>query len=409
MKNIIDELKASSVLTKEEIERIKLYVKKKYPNNSSKENALILSSTIYQIIDRNLEGINVENKQNIKKSILQSTILNDKRDILKWDIFHACTTQLKENPQMKTSIISWINKNQKNTLSKESFEEYVASIDNTSAGLDLSYLDVKLSPSYEVAKHKTYEHKVFKYHRLLSLKLNFKNKILKYKNEASLHFHSVSEEIGTHLESISSKILSRKVTLSLLILLILSLYSLNNLVMDSSMLKYKLENKSIVVQNHVPGIDISELYVKDAMSYHPHLPDYFNYKDIDKGKLLEFLNIRNSILAEEPYFSAIIRSSKEFNLNPHILFAITGQEQSFVPKNHEDAKKIANNPFNVFHSWQEYNTDIYDSSRIAARTVINLAKDKPADMDIFDWINTKYASDKSWGNGVKEIFEDLGE
>ena len=114
------------------------------------------------------------------------------------------------------------------------------------------------------------------------------------------------------------------------------------------------------------------------------------------------------MLAEEPYFSAIIRASKEFNLNPHILFAITGQEQSFVPKNNENAEKIANNPFNVFHSWQEYNTDIYDSSRIAARTVINLAKDKPNNIDIFDWINSKYADDKNWGRGVKEIFETLG-
>lgn len=404
MKNIIENLKVSSVITKEEIERIKLYVKKKYPNNSSKENALILSNTIYQIIDCNLEGINVENKQNIKRNILQSTILSDKKSILKWDIFNACTTELKENPKMKTFIISWINKNQKNIVSQESFEEYVASIDNTSDGSDLSYLDIKLPPRYEVAKHKE-----FKYNWLLSLKLNAKNQILKFKKEASLHFHSAYEKIGTLLGGFSSRILSRKLTLSILTLLILSLYSLNNLVMDSSMAKDKLKDKSIVVQNHVPGIDISDLYVKDVMSHHPHLPDYFNYKDIDKGKLLAFLNTRNSILAQEPYFSAIIRSSKEFNLNPHILFAITGQEQSFVPKNHEDAQKIANNPFNVFHSWQEYNTDIYDSSRIAARTVINLAKDKPADMDIFNWINTKYASDKSWGNGVKEIFEELGE
>lgn len=70
---------------------------------------------------------------------------------------------------------------------------------------------------------------------------------------------------------------------------------------------------------------------------------------------------------------------------------------------------IANNPFNVFHSWQEYNTNIYDSSRIAARTVINLSKDKPIDTDIFEWINNKYAEDKGWGRGVKGIFQKLDE
>ena len=67
MKNVIDELKASSVLTKEEIERIKLYVVKKYPNNSFKENALILSKTIYRIIDNNLVGVDSEYHQIIKK------------------------------------------------------------------------------------------------------------------------------------------------------------------------------------------------------------------------------------------------------------------------------------------------------------------------------------------------------
>lgn len=404
MNNVIDELKASSVLTKQEIERIKLYVKKKYPNNSSKENAVILSSTIYEIIDSNLGGINVEEKQNIKKSIIQNTILKDKKDILKWDVFNAMTTELEENPQLKTPLIAWINKNQKNTVSQETFEEYVIDTSNTSDGAELSYLDIKLPPKYSVVKDKE-----SKYKALLRHKLNFKNLICKYKKEALSKASSLSKRINIQIESASNEIYSRKIALSIFILLILSLYSLNNLIINNNALKDKVKNKNIEERNQVPSFDTSDLYVKDVMSYHPYLPDYFDYKSIDKDKLLKFLNTKNSILAEEPYFSAIIRSSREFNLNPHILFAITGQEQSFVPKNHKDAKKIANNPFNVFYSWQEYNTDIYDSSRIAARTVINLAKDKPIDMDIFDWINSKYANDKSWGRGVKEIFKSLGE
>lgn len=367
MNNVIDELKTSSVLTKEEIERIKLYIKKKYLNNSSKENSLILSRAIYEIIDNNLEGINREEKQNIRKNIIKSTILKDKINILKFDIFNAYITELEENPQLKTSIIEWINKNQKNTVSKEIFEEYMVSIHNTSEIEELPYLEIKSPP----------KKKVFK--------------------------------INILLQTISNKISSRKIALSLLTLLILSLCSLTNPNIRRNILLDKFKNKNETEQIDVSSIDTSDVYVKDVMSYHPHLPDYFNYKSIDQDKLLVFLNKRNSILGEEPYFSAIIRASKEFNLNPHILFAITGQEQSFVPKNQENAEKIANNPFNVFHSWQEYNTDIYDSSRIAARTVINLAKDKPSNIDIFDWINNKYAGDKNWGRGVKGIFGELDE
>jgi hypothetical protein len=138
-----------------------------------------------------------------------------------------------------------------------------------------------------------------------------------------------------------------------------------------------------------------------------HLPDEFKYKVIDQISLREFLKSRGSILSEEPYFSVIINTSKDFNLNPLLLFAIAGQEQSFVPKESKNAVKIANNPYNVFNSWQNYNTDIEDSSRIASRTVINLSKDRPSNIDLFIWINRKYSEDKDWHYGVRSIYEQL--
>ncbi len=55
-----------------------------------------------------------------------------------------------------------------------------------------------------------------------------------------------------------------------------------------------------------------------------------------------------------------------------------------MPKNNKSAKKIANNPFNVFHSWEEYNSNIRDSSRIAARTVFNLLKTMPKGQDLLN-------------------------
>ncbi|MBZ9622547.1 glucosaminidase domain-containing protein [Clostridium sp. FP2] len=399
MKNVIDELKGSFVLTRQEIEKIKLYVVKKYPNNSSKENASILSRTMYEIIDKNLEGINREDKQNIKRNIMQSTILKNKDNILKSDVFNAFIIESEENPQLKTSLIKWINKNQKNTVSQEDFEKYVGSLNVSNDIEKLPYKRAELATMDNVVKFKGAS----------ICKHNSKNLICKYKRGLAVRINSASETINMMLEVVANKISSTKIALSVLILLILSLYSLNNPINISKIIGDENKNKNEIKQKDVLSSDKYDLFVADAMSYHPHLPEYFNYKTIDKGKLLEFLNSRNSILAEEPYFSAIIRTSKEFNLNPHILFAITGQEQSFVPKSHENAQKIANNPFNVFHSWKEYNTDIYDSSRIAARTVINLSKDKPTNMDIFDWINSKYAEDKSWGKGVKEIFEELGE
>ena len=397
MKKVIDELKASSVLTKEEIERIKAYIVKKYPNNSSKENALILSKTIYGIIDNNLGSINGEEKKKIRKNVIRGTILKDKENILKWDIFNAYIVELEENPKLEISLIDWLNKNQKYTISQDTFEEYVASINNTMDAYKLNPLDNKLPSKARIVKKNI----------LFSYKRNVRTIILRYKKEFTVKLNNFYEKINIKLEIVSNELSSRKMALSLLTLLMVSLYSLTNIITGSNILENKLINQT--EKTKIQSIDISDLYVKDAMSYHPHLPDYFNYKSINKDKLLDFLHARNSMLAEEPYFSAIIRASKEFNLNPYLLFAITGQEQSFVPKDHENAEKIANNPFNVFHSWQDYNTDIYDSSRIVARTVINLSKDKPSNIDIFDWINNKYAGDKNWGKGVREIFESFGE
>ncbi|RXI46185.1 hypothetical protein DP130_11520 [Clostridium tetani] len=166
---------------------------------------------------------------------------------------------------------------------------------------------------------------------------------------------------------------------------------------------YVFSNK---VEN-VATINYDLLISKIENNNSTSLPSYFKYIEIDNEKLKTFLINRNSLLSEEPYFSSIINSAKEFNLNPLILFAITGQEQSFVPKTDKSSKKIANNPFNVFHSWMEYNTDIVDSSKIACRTVINLCEDRPQGEDPFQWINRKYAEDKNWHKGVRSIYNDL--
>ncbi|MGH4121372.1 MAG: hypothetical protein ACREV6_00230 [Clostridium sp.] len=138
-----------------------------------------------------------------------------------------------------------------------------------------------------------------------------------------------------------------------------------------------------------------------------HLPDYLMYKNVNITNLKEFLKSKNSILVQEPYFSAILSASKDFNLNPLVLFAIAGQEQSFVPKDAKNAYKIANNPFNVFISWKKYNTNIQDAASIAARTIVNLCKNKPNNIEAFTWVNRKYSEDKNWSKAVRSIFNKL--
>lgn len=148
---------------------------------------------------------------------------------------------------------------------------------------------------------------------------------------------------------------------------------------------------------------------EEAKNLTTHLPDWFKYKVIDESLLKSYLASRSSLLKDEPYFSSIMEVSKEFNINPILLFAITGQEQSFVPQDHVSAVKIANNPYNVFCSWQSYNTDIVDASEIACRTIINLSKDRPDSVDPLVWVNRKYSADQDWHYGVRSLYNEIVE
>lgn len=131
------------------------------------------------------------------------------------------------------------------------------------------------------------------------------------------------------------------------------------------------------------------------------------YHNVDQKKLKAYLNARGSLLASEPYFSTILSVSRQHNLSPLLLFAIAGQEQALVPRSGSDAPLVANNPFNVFGSWQEYNTSINDSANIAANTIVSLSKGRPAGADPLAWINRKYASDPNWYKGVWSFLHEL--
>lgn len=137
------------------------------------------------------------------------------------------------------------------------------------------------------------------------------------------------------------------------------------------------------------------------------LPSGYNYHALNEDKLRSWLQAKQSLLAEEPYFTAILAAAENNDIHPLLLFAITGQEQAYVPKNAKQARQIANNPFNVHNSWKTYNTNIEDSARIASKTIISISQTRPDDAHPIMWLNTKYAEDPNWWMGVTSIFEKM--
>lgn len=166
------------------------------------------------------------------------------------------------------------------------------------------------------------------------------------------------------------------------------------------------------IQEVLQAETIEHGYFHESINYHAALeeygiPSYLTYHKVDLIGLRNYLNSRNSILAQTPYFEGILSVSEEYDIHPLLMFAITGQEQGYVNKDNPNHLKIANNPFNVYNSWRKYNTNIEDSTAIAAGTVVTILRKRPGGENPFKWVNTRYAEDKNWSRGVEMIFNFL--
>lgn len=136
----------------------------------------------------------------------------------------------------------------------------------------------------------------------------------------------------------------------------------------------------------------------------------FPYTSFDIWALRDYILIqRNGLVASPEHFYTIIFLARENDIDPILLFSIIGQEQSFVPINHPYANEIIHNPFNVFHSWQTFNTTLAHSTQIAINTIHNRFSRAPTDVDLFVWLNETYAEDLNWHEGVRFFYHHMNQ
>lgn len=143
-------------------------------------------------------------------------------------------------------------------------------------------------------------------------------------------------------------------------------------------------------------------------------PEAIQYKQIkNAGAVIAWLNAKNSMEAEQKYLNIVDAAGRKYNINPLLLLAITGQEQSFVPKDSRFANQIINNPWNVYGSWQDYAPGYEKAAMIASQTVNNLSANCPAGMNPIQWVDSpqnprnRYAEDTNWWRGVSIFFDQL--
>jgi putative ABC transport system permease protein len=133
----------------------------------------------------------------------------------------------------------------------------------------------------------------------------------------------------------------------------------------------------------------------------------FPYTPVNWAGVRAYLNSYNSMLAESPYFEIVIDVGMEKNVDPRLLFSIVGQEQSFVRKGSVSARRIINNPYNVYVSWKDYNTNLRDSTEIAANTIRNIMAEAPFELHPVKALNQVYAEDPRWWIGVDYFYSEM--
>ncbi|WP_342436722.1 M23 family metallopeptidase [Paenibacillus sp. FSL L8-0436] len=155
-------------------------------------------------------------------------------------------------------------------------------------------------------------------------------------------------------------------------------------------------------------------YVFAPGSELPSLPSELGYQPLNIDYVLQFLNKRKSALADRSLLQMIDDAGRTKNVSPYLLIAITGQEQSFVPRNNNHASEIIRNPWNVFGCWckgKGARLTTGESAQIAANTIIKLSQDLPAGRDPIQWLSAKdnprgyYAEHNGWWIGVSKYFK----
>jgi hypothetical protein len=152
-------------------------------------------------------------------------------------------------------------------------------------------------------------------------------------------------------------------------------------------------------------------------------PQALQYKAVNADAIIAYLQKHHSALANANDVNAIIVAAKAHGLNPLLLIAITGQEQSFDDTRRDtpgDVYRIEQNPFNVGGSWQTSHYPLSVSSEIVANFLAErLSKAPPGGENAIEWINDKnnhsgglYASlngspTPGWWEGVNGFFNQM--
>lgn len=335
-------------MSQKDIDKFKNYINKKYESFEDEKKHTILKNSITYVVSRNLAELKIDNEEGFVSSLVEKTLLEDKEDLYADKILHKVVLESEHSNGLLQSLAKWVSNKIEIPLQKGILERY--------------------------------------YHDC-----NYSNENIVLQENPVLPLPTLPQEKASHWIF----------WCAIAIMIFFSVFTFKDTIFQSDDLA--------AIQGDLPQEELSKNTIPAYVLQKYHMPNrnfphYLYYRDLNEENLKSYLASRNSLLEREPYFSQVLDTAKEFDLNPLLLFAIAGHEQAFVPLDHPNSEVMINNPFNVFGSWQKYNTNLKETSEIAARTIFNSLEDLPPFMDPFFWMNQRYAEDPNWWRGIRSIF-----
>lgn len=404
MTQLLHSLKSYIVLSLSDLTHIKETISRRYDHMTSSERAEILSMAVHNHLNKHLSGIDDTHKTSLKLSILSNTLAKHDYSITRLTIFDAII-DLNLDDVVKTELAeNWLFESAHTSVPRKALENYLIQ-KRSVTGLETDFVNHTFDEGAQFNVEKDDIH---------SRSLD---------NKAPFFDHTPSVDVK-HFWALKK---SRVVAILILFIIIAT----PSQFLFKSILQPSVEPIRLSSQldaNDYTGMSaMDRIYLIDGIdgykendqvnltlekSRYPFglikKTDSFRFANFDYYAVKNYISqTRKGMIGSSEQFNQIIHEAYLNDIDPLLLFAIIGQEQAFVPNTSTDSLKILNNPYNVYHSWAEYNTTLRDSTQIAINTIKNRLDKAPKSVSAFQWLNETYAEDKNWHNGVSLIYAHL--
>ena len=401
MTQLLNTLKSYIILSLNDLTHIKDTIARRYGHMTSTERAEILSMAIHNHLNKHLDGIDDAHKETLKLTILSQTFAKHRYSITRLNIFDAIL-DLELDDAIKTDLAeSWLSESAQLSVPRWTVEDYVA--------LKRIQLETVAHPI------NTDEHVPYNFQKIAEDSVQDIDQPVYFDDSEKYEKKESRYSVG-----IFAIVLLVLIFATPTYFFLKSAYKSNpvqNITLTSEIGSIEHYGLSLLggihliarIDGYKSGERVNLTLEKKRFDFGlMRKTDAFRFESFDYYAVKHYiLNTRNGLIGTSEQFNQIIHEAYLNDIDPLLLFAIIGQEQAFVQDNSNYSAKILNNPYNVYHSWMEYNTTLRDSTQIAINTIKNRLNKAPFSASAFKWLNMTYAEDTNWHTGVRLIYTHL--